>query len=71
MKTLTEWMEAHGYHVNDPKIYKEACTHSSYANEHHKGEDDNERLEFMGMPSCKFGARSSSLKCAQKCVKEK
>lgn len=48
MKTLTEWMEAHGYHVNDPKIYKEACTHSSYANEHHKGEDDNERLEFMG-----------------------
>ena len=48
MKTLIDWMEENGYPINDPKYYKEACTHSSYANEHHNGIDDNERLEFMG-----------------------
>ncbi|EOS61870.1 ribonuclease III [Firmicutes bacterium M10-2] len=48
MKTLIDWMEENGYPINDPKYYMEACTHSSYANEHHNGIDDNERLEFMG-----------------------
>lgn len=48
MKTLVDWMEENGYSVKDPKYYIEACTHSSYANEHHNGIDDNERLEFMG-----------------------
>ena len=48
MKTLIDWMEENGYSVKDPKYYIEACTHSSYANEHHNGIDDNERLEFMG-----------------------
>ena len=32
----------------DEDIYLEACTHSSYANEHHREMGDNERLEFMG-----------------------
>lgn len=48
MKTLIDWMEENGYSVKDPKYYIKACTHSSYANEHHNGIDDNERLEFMG-----------------------
>ncbi len=48
MKKLIDWMEENGYSVKDPKYYIEACTHSSYANEHHNGIDDNERLEFMG-----------------------
>lgn len=48
MKTLIDWMDENGYSVKDPKYYIEACTHSSYANEHHNGIDDNERLEFMG-----------------------
>lgn len=48
MRTLIDWMKENGYQVKDPKIYKEACTHSSYANEHHGRMSDNERLEFMG-----------------------
>ena len=48
MKEFTEWMTENGFQVKDPQIYQEACTHSSYANEHHKKGKDNERLEFMG-----------------------
>ena len=48
MKSFLEWMDKNGYpHTND-KLYIEACTHSSYANEHHNQGSDNERLEFMG-----------------------
>lgn len=47
MKTIVEWMKEHGYTIKDEAIYVEACTHSSYANEHHL-KHDNERLEFMG-----------------------
>ncbi len=47
MKTIVEWMKEHGYTIQDEAIYVEACTHSSYANEHHL-KHDNERLEFMG-----------------------
>ncbi|MDD7280835.1 ribonuclease III [Floccifex sp.] len=48
MKTFLEWMDNNHYPHNDDKLYIEACTHSSYANEHHKEGSDNERLEFMG-----------------------
>ena len=48
MKEFTEWMTENGFQVKDPQIYQEACTHSSFANEHHKKGKDNERLEFMG-----------------------
>lgn len=48
MKHFTEWLKQKGYTVNNPSIYTEACTHSSWANEHHEKGKDNERLEFMG-----------------------
>lgn len=49
MKTLIDWMYQHGYKVKRKELYEEACTHSSYANEHHEIHiDNNERLEFMG-----------------------
>jgi ribonuclease-3 len=48
MRTFIDWMKENGYSVDNPQIYYEACTHSSYANEHHQAGDDNERLEFMG-----------------------
>ena len=48
MRTFIDWMNENGYPVSKSKLYLEACTHSSYANEHHKEVRDNERLEFMG-----------------------
>ena len=34
----------------DKTLFKQALTHSSYANEHrHEGLKDNERLEFLAM----------------------
>lgn len=48
MKSFVEWMHKNGYKVSDPRLYEEACTHSSYANEHRNSVDNNERLEFMG-----------------------
>lgn len=46
MNTITDWLEERGFHPVNRDLYREACTHSSYANEHHC--PDNERLEFMG-----------------------
>ena len=49
MKTLSEWMHSQGYETKNEELYLEACTHSSYANEHANDPiDNNERLEFMG-----------------------
>ncbi len=48
MKHFTEWLKQKGYTVSNLAIYTEACTHSSWANEHHEKGKDNERLEFMG-----------------------
>ena len=48
MNSLIEWMENRGYSIENTEIYEEACTHSSYANEHYHGYGDNERLEFVG-----------------------
>lgn len=48
MKSFIDWMSKKGYQVHNQAIYKEACTHSSYANEHPGYGDNNERLEFMG-----------------------
>lgn len=36
------------YKFNNESLLKEALTHSSYANEHHKKFNCNERLEFLG-----------------------
>lgn len=48
MPDFISWLEENGYSYKDKSIYDEACTHSSYANEHHQKGKDNERLEFMG-----------------------
>ena len=48
MEKFIDWLDANGYQYRDENIYLEACTHSSYANEHHREMDDNERLEFKG-----------------------
>ena len=47
MEKFIDWLKANGYKYKNEDIYLEACTHSSYANEHHRQMDDNERLEFM------------------------
>ena len=36
-----------GYVFNNPELLRQCFTHSSYAHEH-KGEKDNERLEYLG-----------------------
>ena len=46
MKTLETKL---GYQFQNPKLLDHALTHSSYANEHHRGSiSSNERLEFLG-----------------------
>lgn len=47
MNSFVDWMKEKGYTVKNKAVYEEACTHSSYANEHHHL-SNNERLEFMG-----------------------
>lgn len=37
-----------GYQFKQPELLRQALTHSSYANEKHKKQSDNERLEFLG-----------------------
>lgn len=46
MNTFADWLKDRGFQPENLDLYEEACTHSSYANEHHC--PDNERLEFMG-----------------------
>lgn len=48
MQTLTDWLREKGYTPQNIQLYYEACTHSSYANEHQQGVVNNERLEFVG-----------------------
>ena len=55
MEKFIDWLKANGYQYKDEDIYLEACTISSYANEHHREMGDNERLEFMGYFVDKFG----------------
>ncbi len=37
-----------GFEFNDPSLIVTALTHRSYVNEHRRGSDHNERLEFLG-----------------------
>ena len=48
MRSFTDWLRNEGFRPKNEDIYEEACTHSSYANEHPGAHDNNERLEFMG-----------------------
>ncbi len=41
-------MERIGYTFREPALLENALTHSSYANESHRGLKSNERLEFLG-----------------------
>ncbi len=45
--TIYDWLKEKGI-VTDSSLIDEAFTHTSYVNEHKKGNHDNERLEFMG-----------------------
>lgn len=48
MRTIIDWLKEKGFSPKNIQLYYEACTHSSYANEHAGQSDDNERLEFIG-----------------------
>lgn len=45
---MEQFEEVIGYHYHNKALMNEALTHSSYANEGHKGIKNNERLEFLG-----------------------
>lgn len=44
---MTELEKVIGYRFSDQALLEQALTHSSYAHEH-RGQKDNERLEFLG-----------------------
>ena len=49
MKELRELEKKTGYTFQDFSLFRQALTHSSYANEHRQEHFcDNERLEFLG-----------------------
>lgn len=48
MSTIVDWLKEKGFSPKNIQIYYDACTHSSYANEHIGQSADNERLEFIG-----------------------
>ena len=47
MVKIGDWLKKRGIRIKDEKLLQEACTHSSYVNEH-RYLRHNERLEFMG-----------------------
>ena len=48
MSKITDLENRIGYQFKNPELLRQALTHSSYANEKHKKQSDNERLEFLG-----------------------
>lgn len=48
MKKQEEFQKIIGYKFRNEKLLQQALTHSSYANERHRKNADNERLEFLG-----------------------
>ena len=48
MSKLEDLQKVIGYEFNRVELLQQALTHSSYANEKHKKQSDNERLEFLG-----------------------
>lgn len=48
MSNIQELEKVIGYQFERPELLRQALTHSSYANEKHKKQSDNERLEFLG-----------------------
>lgn len=47
-KEMTEFEKKIGYEFKNKALLTRALTHSSFANEHHSSQGDNERLEFLG-----------------------
>ena len=47
-RELLSFIEDNKLHFNDLRLLNLAFTHTSYANEHKGGVDNNERLEFLG-----------------------
>jgi len=45
---MTDFEKVIGYEFKNPKLLISALTHSSYANEHKREMQSNERLEFLG-----------------------
>jgi len=48
MSKIQELESIIGYQFEKPELLHQALTHSSFANEKHKKQSDNERLEFLG-----------------------
>lgn len=48
MSKLEELQKVIGYDFTQVELLQQALTHSSFANEKHKKQSDNERLEFLG-----------------------
>ena len=48
MSKIQELENVIGYQFEKPELLRQALTHSSFANEKHKKQSDNERLEFLG-----------------------
>jgi len=48
MSKIQELESIIGYQFKKPELLHQALTHSSFANEKHKKQSDNERLEFLG-----------------------
>ena len=48
MSKIQELEQIIGYQFEKPELLRQALTHSSFANEKHKRQSDNERLEFLG-----------------------
>ena len=48
MKKQEEFQDIIGYQFQNAELLTQALTHSSYAHEKHRKNEDNERLEFLG-----------------------
>lgn len=48
MSKLQELQKVIQYQFQQPELLQQALTHSSFANEKHRKQGDNERLEFLG-----------------------
>ncbi|NCC55474.1 MAG: ribonuclease III, partial [Erysipelotrichia bacterium] len=48
MKDIFEWLDSRNIPYRNRSLIEQACTHTSFLNEHRQLKGDNERLEFMG-----------------------
>lgn len=48
MEDIFQWLDGRNIPYQNRDLIKQACTHTSFLNEHRQLKGDNERLEFMG-----------------------